>query len=296
MVAAHPLAGGRTVVDDLPAQLMGIALRRKYSDAMSGIRDVQMSLFELAPWSDDQRGIPNVLARSALFTTRHPRQPREDCSSLPIYSYDSGVDITYSGKELRAADDELVFQQTLEFAKRRPLGEPVRFTFAEICKAMGWAKSGGAYARIEACLTRLQASALQIASRQVRRLESLSLVRRFAVHERGTRNAYCEVMIEEDMAVLFAGQRYTKLQWARYRALTPTARRLCDWASSHRQPYKLKLESFRLICGSATQKKFKWKQHSCEACDELRESELVEDAFVKGDEVVIIRERAILAS
>jgi len=76
---------------------------------------------------------------------------------------------------------------------------------------VGWKRSGGAYKRLKACLRRLQATALQIESKRIRRLESLSLIRRFSVHERDTRNAFCEVMIEEDMAILFAGNHCAKL-------------------------------------------------------------------------------------
>ena len=76
----------------------------------------------------------------------------------------------HTAKELRAADHESVFQQCLEFAKRR--------------------------------------------------LELLSLIRRFFDHQRGMRDAFCEVMIKEGVAILFAGNHYSKRVWFRYRDLT----------------------------------------------------------------------------
>ena len=278
-----------SAVDNLLVRVDDIVQQRKHSSALSSMRVHQIALFEIAPWDDDQRAIPNVLARAALFTTRHAREPREDCVGLIVYNYNADVHITYTGKELRAADDELVFQQCLEFAKRRLLGAPIWFSFHEMCDAVGWQRNGGAYKRLEACLTRLQASALQIESKRIRRLESLSLIRRFSVHERGTRNAFCEVMIEEDMAVLFAGNHYSKLTWLKYRDLTPTARRLFDWVASHREPYPLKLATFQKMCGSRMAREARWKEHTGDACAELCASELIEDAFVKGDEIVFRR-------
>jgi hypothetical protein len=42
----------------------------------------QLSLFEIAPWSDDQRGMPNDLARTAIFSARNHKTPaRISCAS-----------------------------------------------------------------------------------------------------------------------------------------------------------------------------------------------------------------------
>lgn len=286
-------ASTRTAVDDLSKRVSEVAQRRKHTDAVQTIRGEQLTLYDIAPWDDDQRVLPNVLARAALFTTRHAREPREDCIAKPIFNYNVDVQLTYTGQELRAADDELVFQQCLEFAKRRHLGQPVHFTLHEMCDAVGWKRGGSAYRQIEKCLTRLQAGALQIESKRVRRLDSLSLVRRFVVKERGTRHAHCEVMVEEDMALLFAGNHYSKVEWVKYRLLTPTARRLYDWITSHQTPYPLQLPTFKSICGSKTEQASKWKQTAKDVCEELVERELVEDAFVKGEEIVVVRSTAI---
>ena len=93
--------------------------------------------------------------------------------------------------------DELVFAQVLEYAKRTPLGEPVTFTFYEICQDLGWSINGRYYKQAEDCLSRLQASAMQFSSQRLGRLESVSLIRRFRILDRGKRTSRCQVEIGE---------------------------------------------------------------------------------------------------
>ncbi|WP_000159352.1 plasmid replication initiator TrfA, partial [Escherichia coli] len=102
----------------------------------------QLSLFDIAPWPDSMRALPNDYARSALFTVKNKRQPREALQKKEIFHINKDVRITYTGLELRAEDDELVWQQVLEYAKRKPMGEPITFTFYELCQDLGWSYNG----------------------------------------------------------------------------------------------------------------------------------------------------------
>ncbi|APO97584.1 MULTISPECIES: plasmid replication initiator TrfA [Pseudomonadota] len=247
------------------------------------IKDMQLSLFDLAPWPDHMRALPNDFGRSAIFTVRNKKVPRAALQGQSIYHVNKDVEITYTGIELRADDDELVFAQVLEYAKRTPLGEPVSFTFYELCQDLDWSINGRYYTRAEECLTRLQASAMQFSSQRIGRLESVSLIRRFRVLDRGKRTSRCQVEIDAEIVVLFAGDHYTKFVWEKYRKLSPTARRMFDYFATHKEPYPLKLETFRLMCGSDSTRPKKWREQVGEACDELRENGLVESAWVNDD-------------
>ncbi|MGE9765351.1 plasmid replication initiator TrfA [Pseudomonas sp. PDM20] len=243
----------------------------------------QMSLFEVAPWDDHMRGMPNDIARTALFTVRNKSVKREVLQQHPIYSYNDDVTITYSGIELRAEDDELVWQQVLEYAKRFPLGHPITFTFYELCKDLGWSINGRYYKKAEESLTRLQASALQYHSSRVGNMVSLSLLRRFGILDKGKRTSRCQVELEDEMVLLFAGGNYSKIVWEKYRDLKPTARRLFDYVVSHRSPYPLSLERFNKMCASDSDRPNRWRDQVKQACAELKESGLVEDSYVNGD-------------
>jgi len=247
------------------------------------IKDMQLSLFDLAPWPDHMRAMPNDFGRSAIFTTRNKKVPRAALQREAIYHISKDVEITFTGIELRADSDELVFAQVLEYAKRTPLGEPVTFTFYEICQDLGWSINGRYYKQAEDCLSRLQASAMQFSSQRLGRLESVSLIRRFRILDRGKRTSRCQVEIDTEMVVLFAGDHYTKFVWEKYRKLSPTARRMFDYFATHKEPYPLKLETFRLMCGSDSTRVKKWREQVGEACDELRENGLVESAWVNDD-------------
>ena len=93
----------------------------------------------------------------------------------------------------------------------------------------------------------------------------------------------CQVEIDAEIVVLFAGDHYTKFVWEKYRKLSPTARRMFDYFATHKEPYPLKLETFRLMCGSDSTRPKKWREQVGEACDELRENGLVESAWVNDD-------------
>lgn len=243
----------------------------------------QLTLFDVAPWGDTMRALPNDYARSALFTVRNKRSPRMALQNHSIYHVNKDVTITYTGVELRAEDDELVWQQVLEYAKRTPLGEPVTFTFFELCQNLGWSINGRYYTKAEECLSRLQASAMQFSSKRIGRLESLSLISRFRVLDRGKKNSRCQVVIDEEMVALFAGDHYTKFIWEKYRKLSPTARRMFDYFASHQEPFPMKLETFRLMCGSESMRVRKWREQVGSACEELRDSGLIEHAWLSDD-------------
>lgn len=270
-------------VGDLAAQVSQAKQTALLKHTKKEIENMQLSLFDLAPWPDHMRALPNDFGRSAIFTIRNKKVPRAALQRAHIYHINDDVEITYSGIELRADTDELVFAQVLEYAKRTPLGEPVTFTFYQICTDMGWPVSGRYYKQAESCLTRLQASAIQFSSHRIGRLESVSLIRRFRVLDRGTRASRCQVEIDTEIVVLFAGDHYSKFVWEKYRKLTPTARRMFDYFATHRKPYPLKLETFRLICGSDSVRSKKWREQVNEACAELRDSGLVESAWVNED-------------
>nr|WP_080344423.1 plasmid replication initiator TrfA [Xanthomonas oryzae] len=276
-------------VSEKVSELKQNALIQRTTEEM---RDAQLSLFDVAPWADDMRAMPNDYARSALFTVRNKRQKRAAYENKAIFHVNKDVAITYTGIELRAEDDELVWQQVLEYAKRFPLGQKIHFSMYQLCTDLGWSINGRYYQKAEECLTRLQATAMQVTSSRFGRLKSLSLVKEFDIIDRGTKKAMCQVEIAEHMVYLFAGDHYSKFVWNKYRKLKPITRRLFDYLASHKEPYPLKLETFRLMCGSESERPAKWKEQSKEACKELSESGLVESTWVNGDSIYCDRDRS----
>jgi hypothetical protein len=282
-MASTPKPKNKTAVTQLAEKANQLTQAALLKTTKAQIKELQLSLFDLAPWADDMRAMPNDLARAALFTVRNKRTPRAVRQGHVIFVVSKDVKITFTGIELRADDDELVWQQVLEYAKRSPVGAPVTFTFYELCKDVGWSINGRYYDKAEACLSRLQATAMQFSSGRIGRLESVSLIHRFRVLDRGKKNSRCQVEIDDEMVVLFAGDHYSKFVWEKYRDLSPTARRMFDYFVSHREPYPMKLETFRLMCGSDSDRVKKWTEQTNKACEELNSSGLVKTAWVAGD-------------
>lgn len=244
---------------------------------------------QLPLWPSDMRAMPNDYARSALFTVRNKKAPRRQLMDEELYHLSNDVTLTYSGIELRADDDELVWLQVIEFAKAFPLGKPVQFTMYQLCQAVGWPRNGTYYRKAEACLTRLQATALKIRSKRLGHVQAISMIRSFTILSQGTRVARCQVVIEEKMIVMFSGNHFTQFLWAKYRSLKPIARRLYDYIGSHKAPFPLKLAAFNKVCGSDCERPNKWAEMVRKACDELVTAGMVESAWVEKDTVKLIR-------
>lgn len=68
----------------------------------------------------------------------------------------------------------------------------------------------------------------------------------------------------------------SRFVWKKYRELSPTARRMFDYFVSHKTPFPLKLERFRLMCGSDSSRVKKWREQSGIACDEPTKRGFVE--------------------
>ncbi|WP_426811711.1 plasmid replication initiator TrfA (plasmid) [Pseudomonas sp. WOUb67] len=284
-LAGLPTKGGkkpaRTVVDDIADAVQDRKDSAKMVATVAEMQQLEMSLFQVAPWDDDLRAIPNDWGRSAVFTTRNKRTKRDACEDKLIYHYNREIEITYTGIELRADDDELVWQQILEYAKHSPIGNNVEFTLYQLCTDLGWHINEFYYKRALSCLKRLKATCFTIKSPRHSTLKNLSLLGDFDIVKVGKKRAVCNAQLDPYIVVLFANDHYSKVMWSKYRTLSPTARRMFDYFVTHAAPYPLKLETFRLICGSESTRPKKWAEQSRDACKELEVVGLVQKTWVE---------------
>ncbi len=242
--------------------------------------------FQLDLWPDDKRAIPNDYARSSLFTVRNKREPRAALQGSILYHVDHRVTITFTGIELRAEDDLLVWQQILEYAKQYPLDQCVEFNLHQLCKDLGWPINGRNYKKARHCISRLKANEIKVTSERACKGIGISLIRQyeFEGHSEDAGSRY-RVWIHRDLIYLFAGQTYTLVTWVTYRRLTPIARRLYDYIASHKQPYPLGIDKFHLMCASTCASSRKWTQMVTLACRELVNARLVKNAWVADGRV-----------
>lgn len=228
--------------------------------------------------------MPNDLGRSALFTARDKRLKRENLVHEKLFHLHDNVTIYYTGSELRAYDDELVWQQILRYAREKPLGEPVRFSVKQLVADLGWPKNGQRYDAARMCLSRLKATELLVVNEKAFGTSgAFSLIDKYTgINDNGIKPVeYC-VWIDPAMITLFAGSTFTNHCWPIYRELTPSARRLADYVESHRTPNPLPVTKFAQMCGSKDQAARSQSQTARKACVELVEAGIAAQAFVKS--------------
>lgn len=240
---------------------------------------------QLEIWPDEVREIPNDYARSAIFTVRNKTEPRASLQGALVFHIEKAVKVTFTGIELRADDDELVWQQILDYAKRYPLGEPVEFNLHQLCKDLLWSINARNYDRARSCISRLKANEVKVENERIGRGVAMSLIREYEFDGAGERGTRYRVWIHPNLIMLFAGKTSTRLAWEQYRVLKPIARRLYDYLASHKQPFPLRLDTFYKLCASTTSSPRKWKSMVKDACNDLVAAKLLRKAWVAGDNI-----------
>lgn len=239
---------------------------------------------------DDLRHIPNDYARSSLFTARNKRTARKNLMHEPLFHYSSDVSILYTGSELRAEDDELVWLQILSYGQRVALGEPFEFSVKDLVSDVGWHKNGRYYDKARECISRLKASeVLALNSKAYGQSGAISLISNYtAINDENGKPTVYRVWIDKNLILLFAGNTFTSHRWEVYRLLSPVARRLADYLESHRQPYPLAVEKFRRMCGSEETNIRSWRQTVKKAIEEVKSLEVVNMAWLDSKDQIQI--------
>lgn len=232
---------------------------------------------------EDLRHIPNDYARSSIFTARNKREPRRTLMHEKLFHYNMHVSILYTGIELRAEDDEIVWLQILKYGEGVVLGEPFEFSVKDLVRDVNWSKNGRNYARARECISRLKANeVLALNSKAYGKSGAISLIQNYtAINDAEGKATQYRVWIDPNLIVLFAGNTFTSHSWEVYRDLSPVARRLADYIESHKHPYPLTLEKFQRMCGSSDCNPRSWRQTVKRACAEVQEAKIA--AFVKLD-------------
>jgi TrfA protein len=248
----------------------------------------QLDVFDIVSKRGDLRHIPNDYARSSLFTARNKREQRKTLVHEKLFHYNEFVSILYTGIELRAEDDEIIWMQILNYGQGVPMGDPFEFSIKDLIRDVSWSKSGRNYDRARECISRLRANEIMaLNSKAYGKSGSISLILNYtSVNDADGKPTKYRVWIDPNLMVLFAGNTFTSHKWEIYRNLSPVARRLADYIESHKQPFPLSLDRFKKMCGSNDSSTTSWRQTVKKACQEVQKSNIVSFAFLaKGDKI-----------
>lgn len=229
-----------------PRQVIGEHGRKSARDRQRKelLLDKQLTL-----WADALRGAPNEIVRSALFTARNRKQPRENLKRAVVAVIGEG-EINYTGEELRQ-DDETVWLQLIHLARENGLATPFEFTPFSFCKSIDWPVTGQSYDRLEKCMTRLQATSLKIFSRRLGDGISLSMLPGFKSKRRKDGDGgLWEVRMHDELVFLFSEFQYTRVEWRQRLALPEgLATWLHAYFASSKEPYDVKIETLAVGAG-----------------------------------------------
>lgn len=246
---------------------------------------VQLDLVFPIMNGNDQRFIPNDYARLCLFTARNKRAPRRVIQHELLFHLHDSIQAFFTGIELRAEDDELVWIQILHYAKSVPLGESLEFNIRQLCNDLDWPLNGTYYDKVRQCISRLKASEVMVINQKAYgNGGAISLIRDYIfTNDDGCKPTKFKMWIHKDMILLFAGNTFTNHNWVVYRKLAPVARRLADYIESNKHPWPLPIKKFRELCGSSDTQLKSWRETVNKACAEVEAGKIASRVWVERD-------------
>jgi len=205
----------------------------------------------LPNWSDDKRGAPNEVVRSALFNARNKNRKREYLKKAEIALIGNGS-IKYTGEELRQ-DDETVWLQILHLAREHPLEDIIEFTAYSFLRSVNWPTTVFYYQKLEDCLNRMATTTLVIESERLGKACGVSIIRKYEKSDNGN---LWRVWIEKEMKCLFDGNCYTLTEWEQRLSLpVGITTWLHAYIASHQKPHAIKIESIITAAGLTVKRK-----------------------------------------
>ena len=221
--------------------------KRKDRGSVESFQMVQLPL-----WDERVRGLPNALARSALFTSANRKEKRLNHVKHPIAAV-GGVEISYTGMELRQ-DDLDVFLQVVHLARNQPLGEMIQFSGYSLLKALGWSPTKANYERLRQCIDRMSATTIHVSFREGSRVLNYggSLFRKFTwdADALSGMSQQWKIWLEKEIITLFGDSSYTQIVWSQRLSLPPLAKWLHQFYFTHKVPFGYRVEVIHTLCAS----------------------------------------------
>lgn len=252
---------------------------------------------QLPLWRDAVRGIPNAIARSALFSVNcseaRNRFHRHEIAAL------QGSSITYTGEELRL-DDEDVLLQLIHLARLQPLGQEVVFSSYAVIKALGWSINTNSYERLYDSIERMKATSVTIKFQKpdgswLEFKDSLiGAVEHGGKYANNRSNSLWRVKFNPDLLELYSDMAYTELDWQTRRKLPPLAKKLHGLYMTSLNPAGVSVEMLHRLTGSRIKqlKQFRYKLRNM--LDLLRECKFLAD-YVVDPTTDVVRVRRLMA-
>lgn len=239
-------------------------------------RSVPLSpVVQLPLWPEPNRGIPNSILRSALFGV--VRRGRRRYVEKELIASWPGITIRYTGMKLDQSDLD-VWLFAVHLARHHTLGSQIRFSAYGFLNGIGRSQGKQNREWLKAVLTRLTATAVEIAVGK--RTYTGSLVHEF-FHDSDT-NGYV-LTVNPRLAMLF-DDGYSLLVWQTRSALrSDLAKWIHCFVRSHPPGvrHQVGIDGLLELCGSESKNIREFRQRLREAMGELESLGEVSDWCAK---------------
>jgi hypothetical protein len=277
-----------------PVQAVRAAAKRARKRQDDESQKAQNLPIQLPLWSESRRGLPNTLARCALFTAQGKFEPRENCRQKPIVSVE-GTRIAYTGEELRQ-DDQDVFLQLVHMARGEDLGKTLVITGYSVLTELGWGSGGLSYQRLKDSVMRLRAG-LVIVARPLKDDPS-----RMAESEGFTGNLIkvfdwhgetWNLALDPRLVKLFGERDHTWVGWEQRKKLNPLAKWLHSFYSTHDEPFSYSVQRLRELCGSKVAELKHFRAKLKKALDELVKHDFLLNWGIDESDKVVVKRKGV---
>lgn len=266
--------------DDLSAKVAKIQAKAKSRSREQEPRHELSIPVQLPLLQPDERGMPNALARGALFNAAKSSVPRDYHKTRLVASL-SNIRVEYSGQELRQDDCSvlialLYFQQLQQHEQKKPIGEAIQFTAYAMLKELGWSHNKVEYAHLRECCDRLKATSLTVSNTDGSQGFAGSLLRSFAWKDDQQKGlSRWQVTFEPSIATFFKEASFSILDPEIRRKLTgraPLAQWLHNFLNSHTEPYPYTVEKYMELTESRSKNIAEFRSRMKVALERLRET------------------------
>lgn len=247
---------------------------------------------QLQLWPDRVRGLPNPMARSALFTVSN--KPRRDFKNQALVST-SDFTIYYTGEELRQVDED-VFLQIVHLARLKPLGEVVEVTGYQLLKALGWGTNSRDYKRLRESIERLANGRVKITFSCDGKPGYIGgMIRKVIWDGETASSTKWKIFLEAEIINLFDSDGYSLILWEQRLGLRDLAKWLLSFYYTHAEPYPYKVETIYRMCGSSAKSLNHFRADLKVALGDLKKAEFLRDWEIdKNDLVSVARNQSLV--
>jgi len=210
------------------------------------------------------RAVPNSILRSALFSAIQGKT-RRHINNEVIASFEN-VEIRFKGDQLDQADRD-VWEYAIHLLRGVEVGSSVNFNANSFLKGIGRHNGAHDYEWLDKAIIRLIACAVIIKNEH--RTFKGSLISSCINDEK---TGEYQLTLDAKTLALYGDNNWTGIEWEQRQVLMrkPLALWLHGYYASHADPFPIKVETLRKLCGSEAKKLFHIREKLRIALDELK--------------------------